>query len=299
MYRLIGLLLSIVLTVPAAFATTGSNDKGIFVPGRFMSMAGAADGSVYLLDEKHQLVWVKPDGSQATIALPRIQESKPADRLCDLALNGRTMAFCGFAFPVIFTLDLDKPESFQITRASDQEAASLHLLNISSDATGWRVRDADGLVFRMQHEKPVSRLPEFSALEADENGKAILMPPPRNENGLMIAGRVQKEDGRLLWVAPVPAAPRQVMSVDFLGVDKTGCHNFVVMTASGELNPEFTVYAVRRGQVVASGKIPGPAGLEMQHFCRLSPDGTILYAQAATENQSGIILKKLKLAKAN
>ncbi|HNX75782.1 MAG TPA: hypothetical protein PLM07_09735 [Candidatus Rifleibacterium sp.] len=299
MYRLIGLLLSIIMTVPAAFASTGGSDQGIFVPGRFMSMAGAADGSVYLLDDKHQLVCVKPDGSQATIALPRIQESKAADRLCDLAVDGRTIAFCGFAFPVIFTLDLDKPESFQITRASDQESASLHLLNISRDASGWRVRDADGLVFKMQHARPISRLPEFSALEADENGKVILMPPPRNENGLMIAGRVQKEDGRLLWVAPVPTAPRQVMSVDFLGFDKAGCHNFVVMTASGELNPEFTVYAVRRGQVVASGKIPGPAGLEMQHFCRLSPDGSILYAQAAPEKESGIFLKKLKLTKAN
>ena len=296
MYKLIGLILGIILTVPAAFAA--DNATGIFVPGSFKSLAGAADGSIYLLEENHQIVCIKPDGNQSTISLPRIQESKPTDRLCDLAVSGNSIALCGFPFPVIFLLDLRKPVAFEVIKASDQEAAALHLLNISSDTDCWRVRDADGIVFKMQNAKPLSRLPEFAALEADENGKAIVMPPPRNENGIMISGRVQKEDGRLLWVAPVPAAPKQVMSVDFLGIDKAGRHNFVVMTASGELDSEFTVYAVRRGQIVASGKIPGPRSLEMQHFCRLSPDGSIIYAQAASEKQ-GIIINRLKLEETN
>ncbi len=298
MIKLIGLILSIVLTVPAAFAAdnpTGTADSGIYVPGRFMSIAGAADGSIYLLEDKHQIVCVKKDGSQTTLPLPRIQESKPTDRFCDLAIDGSTLAFCGFPFPVIFTLDLKKPVNFGILRASDQEAASLHLMNISNDDSGWRVRDADGLIFKIQNEQPLVRLAEFATLEADEGGKALIIPPPRNENGMMLSGRVQKEDGRLFWVAPVPAAPRQVMSVDFLGIDKTGRHNFIVMTASGELDSEFTVYAVRRGQIVASARIGGPAGLEMQRFCRLSQDGSIIYAQAAADGQNGILLKRLKL----
>jgi hypothetical protein len=262
-------------------------------------MAGDADGSVYLLGEKNQVVCVKPDGSQTTIELPRIQESKATDRFCDLEIDGNTLALCGFPFPVIFTLDLKNPVEFKIIRPSDQEAASLHLMNISRDESGWRVRDADGLVFRLQNERPITRLPEFAALEADEGGKALVMTPPRNEKGVMFTGRVQKEDGRLLWVAPTPAAPRQVMSVDFLGVDKGGRHNFLVMTASGELDSEFTVYAVRRGQIVASNKIEGPAGLEMQRFCRLLPDGTILYAQADPENKEGILLKRLRVEEKN
>ncbi len=297
MYKLIGLLLSIIMTVPAAFAA--DNASGIFVPGSFKSLAGAADGSIYLLEENHQIVRIKPDGSQSTIPLPRIQESKATDRLCDLSVSDNSLALCGFPFPVIFLLDLKKPEAFKVVKSSDQEAASLHLLNISNDAGGWRVRDADGIVFRMQNAKPLSRLPEFAAIEADEGGRAIVMPPPRNENGHLITGRVQKEDGRLLWVAPAPAAPKQVMSVDFLGVDKEGRHNFVVMTASGELDSEFTVYAVRRGQIVASGKIPGPRGLEMQRFCRLSPDGSIIYAQSAADNRQGIMVNRLKLEETN
>lgn len=300
--KMTNLILAILLVVPAIYgvdalfaAPVAGKDAGVFVPGRFMSLAGAPDGSIYLLEDKHQLVCVKADGSQTTIALPRIMESKPSDRLCDLAVADDSVALCGYAFPVIFVLDLKKPADFSIVRASDQEASSLHLLNVSLDKQGWRVRDAEGYVFRFKHEQPLSRMPEFTALEAGENSSAIVMPPPRSESDLTMTGRVQKEDGRLLWVAPTPAAPRKVMSVDFLGVDPAGRHNFVVMTASGELDSEFTVYAVRRGQVVASASIPGPAGLEMQRFCRLAPDGSIIYAQAFQKDKEGILVRRLKL----
>lgn len=295
------MLLAVMLVVHMCAASLSAapvagKDAGVFVPGRFMSLAGAPDGSVYLLSDKHQLVCVKADGSQNTIELPRIIESKPTDRLCDLSINGNSVALCGFAFPVLFVLDLQKPTEFSIVRASDQEAASLRLLNVSCDNDGWRVRDAEGYVFKLKHEQPLRRLPAFSVLEADENGKAIIMPAPRSENDPLLTGRVQKEDGRLLWAAPSPAAPRRVMSVDFLGVDNLGRYNFVVMTSSGELDSEFTLYAVRRGKVVASTPLTGPAGLEMQRFCRLSPDGSIIYAEAAPDNKEGIILKRLRLA---
>jgi len=295
------ILLAILFVVPMftaslSAAPAAGKDAGVFVPGRFMSLAGAPDGSVYLLSENHQLVCIRSDGSQSIIELPRIMESKPTDRLCDLSINGNSVALCGFAFPVLFVLDLQKPTEFSIVRASDQEAASLHLLNVSRDNDSWRVRDAEGYVFKLKHEQPLSRLPAFSVLEPDENGKAIVMPSPRSENDPLLTGRVQKEDGRLLWAAPSPAAPRRVMSVDFLGIDTAGRHNFVVMTSSGELDSEFTVYAVRRGKVVASASLPGPAGLEMQRFCRLSPDGSIVYAEAAKQGQEGIVLKRIKLA---
>jgi hypothetical protein len=258
-----------------------------------MSLAGAPDGSVYLLSENHQLVCVKPDGSQRVIELPRITESKPTDRLCDLSVNGNSVALCGFAFPVLFVLDLQKPAEFTIVRASDQEAASLHLLNVSRDNDGWRVRDADGYVFKLKHDQPLEKLPDFAALEVGESDQAIVLPPAKNS----VSGRVYKEDGRLFWVPPSPPFPRRVLSVDFLGVNSAGCHNFVVMTAIGELDSEFTVYAVRHGRVVASQKIPGPAGLEMQRFCRLSPDGSIVYAQDAKDGRQGIILNRISLTK--
>ncbi|OGK09380.1 MAG: hypothetical protein A2W80_05420 [Candidatus Riflebacteria bacterium GWC2_50_8] len=297
-----GLILVMLLVLPgipgvsSLFASpVAGNDAGVFVPGRFMSLAGAPDGSVYLLTETQQLVRVTGDGNQTTISLPRVFESKPTDRFCDLAVDGNSVALCGFAFPVLFVLDLQKPSEYSIVRASDQEAASLHLLNVSRDNEGWRVRDAEGYVFRLKNEQPLSRMPDFSALEAGENSKAIVLPPPRSENDLTMTGRVQKEDGRLLWVAPTPPAPRKVMSVDFLGVDPAGRTNFVVMTASGELDSEFTVYAVLRGQIVASASIPGPYGLEMQRFCRLAPDGSIIYAQSLEKGKEGILLKRLRL----
>ncbi|HAE39354.1 MAG TPA: hypothetical protein DCG57_12055 [Candidatus Riflebacteria bacterium] len=58
-------------------------------------------------------------------------ESKPADRLCDLTVDGNSVAFCDYAFPVIFVLDLKKPADFSIVHASAQEASPLHLLNVS------------------------------------------------------------------------------------------------------------------------------------------------------------------------
>lgn len=298
MIKIIGLVLSIILTVPAVFATenapsTASNT--VFVPGKFVSLAGAPDGSAYLLSDNNQVVCVKPDNSQETIVLPVIQEAKTTDRFCDLAADEKTLSFCGFPFPVVFVLDLAKKDAFSIVRPTDQEAASLNLMNVTREGSAWRVRDADGIVFKMAADQPLQRLPEHASLAADELGKALIIRPPRSEKGTPLPGRVEKEDGRLIWVAPSPSEPLQLMSIDYLGLDKSQNYIFQVMASNGERQSVFTLYAVRRGKVVAAKEIPGPTGLEMQHFCRLSPDGSILLAQAPADGREGLMLQRIKL----
>jgi len=299
--KIISILLGVLLAVPAAFgaaATHGSEaaPAGVFVPGRFLSVAGSPDGSAYLLATDHRVVRVKADGSQEAIALPRISESKQGDRFCDLSADGKTLSFCGFPFPVVFVLSLKDTTKFEIARPSDQEATSLHLLNISRSGEGWRLRDADGVVLEMQNGKPLRRLPAHAALEAGARGSAIVLPPPGAGKGAIQPGRVQKEDGSLIWVAPTPEAPRRVMSVEYLGIDPDQRLIFNVMTGSGELDSVWTLYAVRGGKTVASRVIPGPGRLTLQRPCRLAPDGTILLVQAAAEGKEGVILERIRLS---
>ncbi|NLI78938.1 MAG: hypothetical protein GX442_21165 [Candidatus Riflebacteria bacterium] len=296
MIKILSVLLSVILMVPApagAAKAAPAGTEGVFVAGKFLSVAGAPDGSAYLLGADHRVVRVRPDGSQSVIALPKIAEAKPGDRFCDLVTDGRTLAFCGFAFPVVFELNLKNPRQFTTFRPPDQEAASLHLLNISREADGWRLRDADGYVFRFRRDQPLQRLPRHAALEAGPQGATLLIPPPDPDKPRKRSGLVTKEDGSPFWAAPTPAAPRQVKSVEFLGYDADQRSVFSVITGSGELDTVFTLYAVRGGRIDASREIPGPAGLTMQRPCRLAPDGTILLVQAAGEN--GVLLQRVRL----
>ena len=290
MIKLVVILLSMLLTAPVAFAADSAAE--IFVPGKFLSVAGAPDGSAYLLGDNKQVVRVKPDGNLDTIKLPDLFEAKATDRFCDLVADEKSLAFCGYAFPVIFVLDLAKPDRYEIVRPSDQEAASLHLLNVSRDSSGWRVRDTDNNVFSFVNANALRKLPDYAAIEAGKDGKAVVIQPPQPADTGARPGQVLGEDGRLLWSAPQPTAPRQVMSIDYLGFDKDKRDVFCVITASGELDSEFTLYAVKDGNVAASQKIPGPAQLEMQRFYRLAPDGSVLLVKAG---ENGVMLSRVTL----
>ena len=89
--------------------------------------------------------------------------------------------------------------------------------------------------------KPLKRLPDHAAIEPGPRGSVLVLPPPGSGKGLLQPGRVQKEDGSLLWVPPAPKAPKRVMSVEYLGFDPGQRHIFSVMTGSGELDTEFTL----------------------------------------------------------
>ena len=98
-----------------------------------------------------------------------------------------------------------------------------------------------------------------------------------------------------MWIVPAPKAPKRIKSIEFLGKDRQNRHIFLVMTGSGELDSEFCLYAIENGEIAASQIIDGPTNLEIQHFCRLSPDGTILHAKQLNKTGEGIILTKIKL----
>lgn len=272
-------------------------DAGISVPGSFLSLAGRKDGSVFLLGADRQLVRLAPDGASSSLSLPPVIEAKPGDRFCDLVVDGNRAWFCGFAFPVIFALDLEKPDDYQIVRASDPEAAALNLLNIERRANSFAVRDADGNTLVLENEKPVTKLANHASLLCGMNGESLVIPPPAPETASSTAGSVvMQQAGGIFWKAPLPASPRLLKSVEFLGCDEQQRSIFLVVTGSGELDSEFTLYAVSaEGKTLAEKKITGPAGLEMQRFCRLSPDGSILLVEKAPGSEPGVLVKKLHL----
>lgn len=281
---------------PVAAAATAF-DAGISVPGSFISMAGRSDGSVFLLGTDRQLVRIASDGASSSLNLPPVVESKPGDRFCDLVVDGNSAWFCGFAFPVLFALDLEKPVDYQIIRASDPEAAALNLLNLERRASGFAVRDADGNALILENEKPVVKLANHASLPGGMTGESLIIPPPVSEVASSTAGSVViHQAGGVFWKAPLPAAPRLLKSIEFLGCDEQKRSIFLVITGSGELDSEFTIYAVSvEGKTLAEKKIPGPADLEMQRFCRLSPDGSILLAEKAPGSEPGVLIKKLRL----
>ena len=270
---------------------------GISVPGSFISMAGRSDGSVFLLGTDRQLVRLASDGASSSLNLPPVVESKPGDRFCDLVVDGNSAWFCGFAFPVLFALDLEKPSDYQIIRASDPEASALNLLNLERRGSAFAVRDADGNTLILENEKPVTKLANHASLLLGPTGESLIIPPPVPEVASSTAGSVViHQAGGIFWKAPLPAAPRLLKSIEFLGCDEQKRSIFLVITGSGELDSEFTLYAVSaEGKTLAEKKITGPAGLEMQRFCRLSPDGSILLAEKAPGNEPGVLVKKLRL----
>ena len=288
------------MSLPMTFAADSgdTNKAGITVDGIFSSMAGSKDGSVFLLDNDNNLVIITPDNSKKSLKLPTIMESNPGDRFCDLVVEGNTAWFCGFPFPVVFELNLEKPDSFKILRSSDQEMAMLHLLNISKNPDGLRIKDADGFVLKIENNKPLQKQPNYSTLDCADNGTILIIPPPQieTEKGISNGDTVLDCNGKVFWKAPAPKLPKKVLSVEFLGSDKLKRNIFLVAAGSGELDTEFCLYAVSNNKVVASRKVKSPDGLEMQHFCRLSPDGTILVAeQAGTPDKAGIIIKHIVL----
>jgi len=281
---------------PAAAAATAF-DAGVLVPGSFLSLAGRSDGSVFLLGTDHQLVRLAPDGASSALTLPPVVESKPDDRFCDLVVDGNNAWFCGFAFPVIFALDLEKPAEYQIVRASDPEAAALNLLNLDRRGSGFAIRDADGNTLVLENGKPISKLANHASLLCGMSGEPFIIPPPVPEAASSTVGSVViHQAGGIFWKAPLPALPRVLKLVEFLGCDDQKRSIFLVITGSGELDSEFTLYAVSaEGKTLAEKKISGPSGLEMQRFCRLSPDGSILLAEKAPGNEPGVLVKKLRL----
>ncbi len=291
--RILTLLLLVIFVNPvfAASSSAETGIRGVFVAGSFCSFAAADDGSVYLLARNQKLIRLAANGEQQSIALPPAGSS-PAE-FCDLTAIGGKLFFCGYRYPDIYAFDLKKPQQFSLLKTG---AKAENLLNIARKGEDLCVRDADFNLYHVTNGKPAVRLDKDAALESDGSGRTMIVPPPaQNGQNVTSSGKVYKDDGRLFWVAPAPEPPAQIMSIEFLGADNDGRSIFSVITASGELDAVYTLYAVKRGQTVASLVIPGPAGLEMQHYCRMAPDGRVLLLQADANGREGVWVKTITL----
>ncbi|MDN5279717.1 MAG: hypothetical protein PWR01_3682 [Clostridiales bacterium] len=293
MTRILITLIGLLVALPAICA-----DEGIInIKGNFASMTCDENKNTYLLDQDNRLIKIKPDGEIKIIDLPKIMEAKPQDRFCDLAVKGNKIYLCGFAFPVVFELDLNKPEDYKIIKASDQEATRLNIINLSKKTGCLLIRDAEGYLFKLKNNQPLEKLPDYAAIESSPEGPIQVIPPPatpdeKNNEGSMT---VLDENQNIIWKAPIPKSPRRVRSVEFLGTDKKNRNYYLVMTQSGELDSVFTIYAVDKGKIIAQQNIPTPINLEMQRFCVLSSDGTVTFAEPASE--TSINIRRISFAK--
>ncbi len=291
--RILTLLLLVMFAAPvfSAPATAETSNRGVFVAGNFSSFAAAEDGSIYLLARDQKIVRLTANGEQNSIVLPPAGNS-PAE-FSDLTAIGGKLFFCGYRYPDIYAFDPKKPAQFSLLKTG---AEATNLLNIARKGDDICVRDADFNLYHVVNGKTAVKLDKDSALESDGSGRTMIVPPPsQTGENVAASGRVYKDDGRLFWVAPTPEPPAQVMSIEFLGADKNGRSIFSVITARGELDAVYTLYAVKRGKAVASLVIPGPEGLEMQHYCRMAPDGRVLLLQADANGREGVWVKSLVL----
>ena len=295
MLKILTLILSVILAAPvlAAPPAPETSDRGIFVPGRFSSIAACEDGNIFLLARDQRVVKVATSGAQTSISLPPAANG-PAE-FSDLTAAAGKLYLCGYPYSDIFALAPEKPAGYTLLKTG---APAKNLLNIAVKGEGFCIRDADFNLYQVLPGKSAVSIDKNAGLESDKSGRTVVIPPPTQQGTDVVpAGRVFKDDGRLFWVAPAPKAPAQTVSLEFLGVDTSDRHIFSVISASGELDAVHTLYAVKRGRVESSMVIPGPDGLEMQHYCRLAPDGTVILVQADPNAREGVWVKHLNLKK--
>jgi hypothetical protein len=300
MNKIIGILLSIVFTAPIAFGAqlkqfNPSLEAGIFVAGDFTGVTSTSDGSVYLLAKDHRLVKLSPNGEQKIIKLPKIEGAKSEDYLCDIVADDKTLSFCGYPFSGIFILDLNNPEKFNFIELS-LDKKTINPMMIAKRGDAWCVKDSEERTLYVSKDKAIKILPEFSEIEGDRLGNSFIIPPPEDQGEKIIyPGKILDEKHQTVWVAPTPKAPKNIMSVEYLGQDSNNRNIFLTNVASGELDGENNLYAVKNGKVVASLRIPESNAPYVMRYCRLSADDSILLVQKDPNNRKGILLKRLSL----
>jgi len=271
-----------------------AEDWTIRVPGSFFSMAGDGQGNTYLLNQQNEIIVIAADKSCKTVKLPRLMESRPEDRFCDLVVADGKVWLCGFPFPVVFEMDLAKLDEYKVIRSSDQEIASLNLLNLHRNGTELLVKDADGYLFVLENNQPLRKMPKNMAMPAGPAGQKYLLPLVL-AMGDLPGYAVFNEKKNLVWTAPAKVAGKKLKSVEFLGVDRKGQNIFLTVAGHAELDTEFTLFAVKKGKAVNHRQIKAPIDLEMQHFCRLTPDGSILVAEPAANGKMAVVLRRFDL----
>ncbi|PKL45952.1 MAG: hypothetical protein CVV42_18205 [Candidatus Riflebacteria bacterium HGW-Riflebacteria-2] len=299
MTKIIVIILALVAAVPAAFgaeaAVAASSEAGVFVAGSFTGVSATPDGSIYLLGRDHRIVKLSPDGQQQSMPLPAVEGTGEDSYLCDMAAGENQLAFCGYAYSGIYVLDLNKPEKLDFIKVA-VENLPVNLLMVARSGDSWCVKDADERVIQVAADGTLKHLPQYAAIETDKYGKAVIIPPPRDMGDKIVyPGNVFREDGQPLWIAPSAEAPREIMSVEYLGCDKDQRDIFMVTTASGELDAETSLFAVKHSKVVARRAIPQPTAMGVMRYCRLAPDGSVLILLADPNEREGVLIKRISL----
>ncbi len=299
MTKLIVIILASIAIIPAAFGAetaAPSSEAGVFVAGNFTGVSATPDGTIYLLGRDHRVIKLSPDGQQKSMPLPAVDGIGEDSYFCDMAAGENQLAFCGYAFSGIYVLDLNKPEKLDFIKVA-VENQPVNLLMVAKSSDSWCVKDAEERVMQVAAEGVLRQLPQYAAIETDKYGKAVIIPPPRDMGDKIVyPGNVMREDGQPLWIAPAPESPREIMAVEYLGCDNEQRDIFMVTTASGELDAETTLFAVKHSKVVARRAIPQPTAMGVMRYCRLAPDGSILLLLADPNEREGVLVKRISLA---
>lgn len=298
MTKLIVIILASIAMIPVVFAaetTVPGSEGGIFVAGSFTGISSTPDGTLYLLGRDHRIVRLAPDGQQKSIPLPAIEGVGEDSYFCDMAAGENVLAFCGYAFSGVYVLDLSRPEKLEFIKVV-VENKPVNLLMIARGGDGWCVKDAEERVMHVSADGTIRHLPQYGAIELDKYGKAVIIPPPRDMGDRIVyPGNVFREDGQPLWIAPSPESPREIMAVEYLGCDNEQRDIFMVTTASGELDAETSLFAVKHSKVVAKRAIPQPTAMGVMRYCRLAQDGTVLLLLADPNEREGVLVKRISL----
>ena len=299
MTKLVVIILASIAMIPAAFAAEAAapaSEAGVFVAGSFTGVSSTPDGTIYLLGRDHRVVKLSPDGQQKSIPLPAVEGIVEDSYFCDIAAGENQLAFCGYAFSGVYVLDLNKPERLDFIKVA-VENQPVNLLMVARSGDSWCVKDAEERVMQVAADGAIKHLPQFAAIETDKYGKAVIIPPPRDMGDKIVyPGNVFREDGQPLWIAPSPESPREIMAVEYLGCDDEQRDILMVTTASGELDAETTLFAVKHSKVVAKRAIPQSTAMGVMRYCRLAPDGSILMLLADPNEREGVLVKRISLA---
>jgi len=299
MTKLIVIILALITIIPAAFAAEAAalaSEAGVFVAGSFTGVSSTPDGAIYLLGRDHRVVKLTQDGRQQSVPLPAVEGIGEDSYFCDIAAGEGQLAFCGYAFSGVYVLDLNNLEKLDFIKVA-VENQPVNLLMVARSGDGWCVKDAEERVMQVAVDGALKHLPQFAAIETDKYGKAVIIPPPRDMGDKIVyPGNVFREDGQPLWIAPSPESPREIMAVEYLGCDDEQRDIFMVTTASGELDAETTLFAVKHSKVVARRKIPQPTAMGVMRYCRLAPGGSILLLLADPNEREGVLVKRISLA---
>lgn len=300
--RLISLVAACLLapTMLVAAENKPLDENGISVKGDCAAIAAAPDGSAYLLMRDHRIVKVDYEGVVSEIALPKPENIDDGDYYADIAADDNCIYLSNYSYSGIFYLDLGKPDKLNLMKLQ-WEGKSINPMMVSKSGDSWCIRDAEERIFKVDEKSGMTLLPKNSYVELDGKGQSLIQQIPEQQGDTIVyPGKVNNSDGTLRWAAPAPVAPRQIMSIDYLGYDTDQNRDiYLVYEASGELDEQVKAYSLKNGDIDAERFIPVGTIDTISRYCKVTADGAIIAVYADEQNPDKVILKRFELKKGN